>query len=59
VGRIVKDGGQYVLRVASSTTYQLEGEGDVKQYENQNVRITGSLNKDRSTIHVAKIELLS
>src|SRR5512140_1099480 len=32
-GRIVKDGAEYVLKAASNTTYQLEGQQDVKRYE--------------------------
>jgi outer membrane biosynthesis protein TonB len=56
-GKIVKDGDKYVLKVASNTSYELQG--DVKQYENQNVRVTGKLDSVTNTILVAKIELLS
>jgi hypothetical protein len=58
-GKIVKDGDKYVLKVASNTSYELQDQGDVKQYENQNVRVTGKLDKGTNTIFVAKIELLS
>jgi len=58
-GKIVKDAGRYVLRVASNTTYQLDGQADVKQYENQEVKIIGTLDTDSNTIRVVKIELLS
>ena len=58
-GKVVRDGGKYVLRVATNTSYQLEGAGDVAQYENQNVRIVGKLDAGGNTIHVVKIELLS
>lgn len=58
-GKIVKDSGKYVLKVASNTTYELEGEGDLNQYENQNVKVVGHLDKGTNTIHVVKIELLS
>lgn len=58
-GKIVKDSGKYVLKVASNTTYQLEGEGDLQQYENQAVKIVGNLDQASNTIHVVKIELLS
>lgn len=58
-GKIVKDSGKYVLKVASNTSYQLEGEGDLDQYENQNVKVVGNLDKGTNTIHVVKIELLS
>jgi len=59
VGKIVREGGGYVLKVARNTTYQLEGEGDAKQYENQNVKVEGNLDAKGSTIHVLRIESLS
>ena len=58
-GKIVKDGGKYVLKVASNTTYQLEEQASVKQYENQDVKIIGSLDTESNTIRIVKIELLS
>jgi len=58
-GKIVKDAGKYVLKVASNTTYQLNEQGDVKQYENQEVKVIGSLDASSNTIRVVKIELLS
>jgi Protein of unknown function (DUF5818) len=58
-GKIVKDSGKYVLKVASNSTYQLEGQDDVKQYENQEVKIIGILDTGSNTIRVVKIELLS
>jgi Protein of unknown function (DUF5818) len=58
-GKILKDGGKYVLKVSSNTTYQLSEQGDVKQYENQNVKVIGYLDTDSNTIRVVKIELLS
>ena len=58
-GKIVKDDGKYVLKVSSNTTYQLDEQGDVKQYENQDVKIVGTLDTASNTIRVVKIELLS
>jgi len=58
-GKIVKDGGKYVLKVASKSTFQLDEQGGVKQYEGQEVRVIGNLDKDSNTIRVVKIELLS
>jgi len=58
-GKIVKDGGKYVLKVASNSTYQLEGEGNVQQYENQDVKVVGTLDTGSNTIRVVKIELIS
>jgi hypothetical protein len=58
-GKIVKDGGKYVLKVASNSSYQLDAQGDVKQYENQDVKVIGNLDTVSNTIRVVKIELLS
>jgi len=58
-GKIVKDGGKYVLKVASNSAYQLEGESDVQQYENQDVKVVGTLDTGSNTIRVVKIELIS
>lgn len=58
-GRIVKDGTRYVLKVGTNSTYQLDAQGDVKQYENQDVKVIGNLDSSSNTIRVVKIELLS
>jgi Protein of unknown function (DUF5818) len=58
-GKIIKDGNKYVLKVASNITYELQEQGNVTQYENQNVKIFGNLDKSTNTIRVVKIELLS
>ena len=58
-GKIVKDGNRYVLQVASNTSYELQNPEDVKQYENQTVKVIGSLDTGTNTIRVVKIELLS
>ena len=58
-GKIVKDGAKYVLKVAGNTTYQLDGQSDVQQYENQTVKVVGSLDAGSNTIRIVKIELLS
>jgi Protein of unknown function (DUF5818) len=58
-GKIVKDGGKYVLRVSGSSTYQLDAQADVAQYENQDVKVIGTLDTVTNKIRVIKIELLS
>ena len=58
-GKIVKDGGKYVLKVSSNNSYQLDAQSDVKQYENQDVKVIGNLDTVSNTIRVVKIELLS
>ena len=58
-GKIVKDGDKYVLRVSSSTIYQLDEQSGAKQYEDKDVKVSGTLDSATNTIHVTKIELLS
>ena len=58
-GKILKDGSKYVLKVAGNTTYELKDAGDVGQYENQTVKVIGSVASGSNTIRVVKIELLS
>ena len=58
-GKILKDGNRYVLKVAGNTTYELQNAGDVGQYENQTVKVFGSVDSGSNTIRVVKIELLS
>ena len=55
----MKQGAAYVLRAASNTTYELDTESDLKRFEDQNVRVTGSLETGTNRIHVVKIELMS
>src|SRR5579864_7649898 len=57
-GKIVKDGGRYALK-AGSRMYQLSEQDGLQKYENQAVRIVGSLDPSSDTIRVQKIELLS
>jgi hypothetical protein len=58
-GKIVKDGDKYVLKVAGNTSYQLDDQSSVKQYEDKDVKIVGTLDAGSNTIRVVKIELLS
>lgn len=58
-GKILKDGNKYVLKVSGNTTYELQNAGDVGQYENQTVKVIGSVESGSNTIRVVKIELLS
>ncbi len=58
-GKIVKNGSLYVLKVAGIASYQLDQQSGLAQYENQEVKVTGSLDADSNTIRVVKMELLS
>jgi hypothetical protein len=57
-GKIVKDGDKYVLK-SSGTTYQLAEQSNVKQFEDQDVKIVGTLDAGSNTIRITKIELMS
>ena len=57
VGTIAKSGGKYVLRDSSSkTTYTLDDQEKAKAFEGKNVKVTGMLDAQSNTIHVAAIE---
>ena len=58
-GTIIRDGGRYVLKVAGTTSYQLDDQEKAKSYAGQKVRVIGSLDTDGSLIHVTKIEPVS
>ncbi|HEY3974169.1 MAG TPA: hypothetical protein VGM18_14270 [Candidatus Sulfotelmatobacter sp.] len=57
VGKIVWEGSRYVLK-ATDTTYQLDDQ-NLRQYENQAVKVVGNLNQGSNVISIVKIELLS
>ena len=59
MGKIVKDGDKYVLKAAGNTTYQLADQSSVKQYEDKDVKIVGTLDASSNTIRIVKIELLT
>ena len=58
-GKIVNDGGKYVLKVGGNTSYDLDRQDNVQQYENQSVKVVGNLDSASNKIRVVKIELLS
>ncbi len=58
-GKIVQDGDRYILKVSSSTAYQLAEAGNLKQFLNKDVKVVGTLDAGGHTIRVAKIDLLS
>jgi len=57
-GKIVKDGDKYLLK-AGGASYQLDDQNNAKQFENQDVRIVGTLDAGSNTIRIVKIELVS
>jgi hypothetical protein len=60
-GKIVRDGGRFLLQLAGNrnSSYRLEGEVNLGKYESRNVRIFGPLNLELMTIHAISVELLS
>jgi len=57
-GKIVRQDGKYVLK-SESAVYQLEGQSGFQKYENQAVKLQGTLDNKTNTITVIKIDLLS
>jgi hypothetical protein len=55
VGAIVKDGDAYVLKAANEK-YLLDNQKKAKNYEGKDVKITGTLDKDKNLIHVKDIK---
>ena len=58
IGRIVRVGSAYVLKIPGNTTFQVDEQMHAKQYENQEVRLIGSLETGSNTIRVMKMDLL-
>ena len=53
-GTVVKAGGKYVLKT-SDMSYQLDDQQKAKKYVGQQVKVSGSLDSNTSTIHVSDI----
>lgn len=58
-GLINKEADNFVLKVSESTSYKLDNQSDVQQYEGKRVRVTGTLDESINLIHVDKIEPLT
>jgi len=58
-GTIIKDGSRYVLKVSGASTYQLDDQDRVKQYEGKQVKVAGALDATGNSFHVISIELIS
>jgi hypothetical protein len=58
-GTIVKDGPKYVLKVADNSTYQLDDQERVKQYEGKRVKVSGTLDANVKILRIISIELIS
>ncbi len=57
-GTVVKAAGKYVLKT-SDMNYQLDDQQKAKKFVGQQVKVSGSLDTDTSTIHVSDISPMS
>jgi hypothetical protein len=55
-GTVSKDANNFVLKVSETTSYKLDNQQQVQEYEGQRVRVTGTLDKSINLIHVDRIE---
>jgi len=51
-GTIVKSGDKYVFQDSSGATYDIDAQGQVKQFEGKKVRVHGTLDPSTKMIHV-------
>jgi len=58
-GTISKESDNYVLKVSDSTSYKLDSQDQVQQFEGKRVQITGTLDSSINLIHVDKVEPIS
>jgi hypothetical protein len=58
-GTIVRDAGRYVVKVSSSTGYELDDQDRAKQYEGKQVKIAGTLDANGGSLHIISLELVS
>jgi hypothetical protein len=58
-GTISKEADGFVLKISESTSYKLDAQRRVEQYDGQRVRVTGTLESGVNIIHVDSIEPLS
>jgi hypothetical protein len=56
-GTVIKAGENFLLKEdGNDTSYRLDDPEKVKEYEGKVVTVTGTLEKETNTIHVAKLE---
>lgn len=58
-GTISKESDNYVLKVSDSTSYKLDAQDQVQQFEGKRVQVTGTLDSSINLIHVDKVEPIS
>lgn len=58
-GTVSKEADSFVLKVSDTTSYKLDNQQQVQEYQGQRVRVTGTLDPSINLIHVDRIEPLS
>ena len=58
-GTISKEESGFALKVSDTTSYKLDNQQQVQQYQGRRVRVTGTLDPSLNLIHVDRIEPLS
>ena len=58
-GTISKDASNFVLKVSAGTSYKLDNQQQVQEFEGRRVRVTGTLDQSLNLIHVDRIEPIS
>ena len=58
-GTISKEADNYVLKVSDSTSYKLDSQDQVQDFEGKRVQVTGTLDSSINLIHVDKVEPIS
>jgi hypothetical protein len=58
-GTVSKEADSFVLKVSDSSSYKLDNQQQVQEYQGQRVRVTGTLDPSINLIHVDRIEPLS
>jgi hypothetical protein len=59
MGTVSKEEDSFVLKVSDTTSYKLDNQQQVQQYEGRRVRVTGILDRALNLIHVDLIEPIS
>jgi hypothetical protein len=55
-GTVVREGNSYFLRTDENSEFQLDDAAKVRNFENQAVRITGTVDSSTRTIHVRTVD---
>jgi len=57
-GTVSKEADNFILQASKTTSYKLDNQQQVQQFEGRRVRVTGTLDSTINLIHVEKVEPL-